>query len=78
MGCCGGEREKFGNLSEEQKWEYIVRLSSVAHRGYELTRITESRRFQIIIMLDSFRLRLPDGHAHRLHFRLRCRYIYRY
>ncbi|KIW24429.1 uncharacterized protein PV07_10143 [Cladophialophora immunda] len=23
MGCCGGEREKFGNLSAEQKWDYI-------------------------------------------------------
>ncbi|OAP65197.1 hypothetical protein AYL99_01169 [Fonsecaea erecta] len=23
MGCCGGEREKFGNLREEQKWDYI-------------------------------------------------------
>ncbi|KAJ9624365.1 Potassium transporter [Knufia peltigerae] len=23
MGCCGGEREKFGALSAEQKWEYI-------------------------------------------------------
>jgi hypothetical protein len=24
MGCCGGDREKFGNLSAEQKWDYIV------------------------------------------------------
>jgi hypothetical protein len=24
MGCCGGEREKYGNLNAEQKWEYIV------------------------------------------------------
>ncbi|KAJ9607235.1 Potassium transporter [Cladophialophora chaetospira] len=23
MGLCGGEREKFGNLKEEQKWDYI-------------------------------------------------------
>ncbi|EHY58199.1 Potassium transporter [Exophiala dermatitidis] len=23
MGCCGGEREKYGNLNAEQKWEYI-------------------------------------------------------
>ncbi|OCT53613.1 hypothetical protein CLCR_09773 [Cladophialophora carrionii] len=23
MGCCGGEREKFGNLRAEQKWDYI-------------------------------------------------------
>ncbi|KAK4945444.1 Potassium transporter [Elasticomyces elasticus] len=23
MGCCGGEREKFGELKAEQKWEYI-------------------------------------------------------
>jgi len=24
MPLCGGKREKYGNLSEEQKWEYIV------------------------------------------------------
>ncbi|KAK5361324.1 Potassium transporter [Exophiala xenobiotica] len=23
MGCCGGEREKFGDLNAEQKWDYI-------------------------------------------------------
>jgi hypothetical protein len=25
MGCCGGEREKYGALNAEQKWDYIVR-----------------------------------------------------
>jgi hypothetical protein len=24
MPCCGGQREKYGNLNVEQKWEYIV------------------------------------------------------
>lgn len=24
MPCCGGQREKYGNLAVEQKWDYIV------------------------------------------------------
>lgn len=42
MGCCGGEREKFGELKAEQKWEYIVSLAPpVLYTKQNLTDHTE-------------------------------------
>ena len=43
MGCCGGEREKFGKLREEQKWDYIVSQYENLNRGHQLTHYAESR-----------------------------------
>lgn len=37
MGCCGGDREKYGNLRAEQKWEYIVSHLETLAETTELT-----------------------------------------
>ena len=43
MGCCGGDREKYGRLDAEQKWEYIVSHLEASPETPDLTSRAESR-----------------------------------
>lgn len=84
MGACSS-RQKLSDLRPEQKWDFIVCILGVclagqreAYAGQErqLTAIAESQRFQVNILSDTPRLRLPLHLPHHLDRSLRCRHIH--
>lgn len=76
MGCCG-DREKAITVTEEQKWEYIVRQKSSCALTLLANPRTDSFRLQIHVLPHSFLLRLVVDPCHHLRCRLRCRCIHR-
>ena len=76
MTCCG-EREKFGDIKNEQKWTYIVRLDHEQETNPLTNSMTESRRFQVGLLRRALLIRLSVVSPLRQHWRLCRRHLRR-
>lgn len=75
MSCCGDREKGLGNVAEDQKWDYIVR---VAGKDWEaVLTATEPLRLQVDVMLDALLLRMALVPCSRLLCRIRRRCLHR-